>query len=145
MMHIEVQAHDDGSLRFVAPERGTVATLSAAEVAVLYSLRMASTRSTPRRDVFFALHDHPRVAGPVAAHMQRLKTVEPYGPLGFWAEMGHLQALDLVAPYRRNPLLELARMAPHAAFHLTKQGEVLVDWLISKWAGWAAYSQRFRL
>ena len=144
-MNVEVQARDDGSLRFVERDRGTIAKLSYPQVAVLYGLSTASKMSPLRREVFFGLLRQPLVAGSLRANIETLKTAAPSGPLVFFADIGHLQALNLVAQPPRNPLLELAPVKAHTPLRLTKPGELLVDWLTTQWTGWAAYTQQFPL
>ena len=142
-MNLEVEAQNDGSIHFVAPDKGTIARLSYREVAILYGLSTASTMSPMRAEVFFEMLHASLAAGPLAARLTTLKTAEPSGPLLLFADLGHLQALNLITPSLRHPLLELSQRRPQAPVRLTKQGEILMDCLTTKWAGWAAYTQRF--
>lgn len=144
-MNLEVEAQDDGSIHFVAPDKGTIARLTYREVAILYGLSSASTMSPIRAEVFFEMLHASLAARPLRARLTTLKTVEPSRPLAFFADLGHLQALNLITPSFRHPLLELSQRRPHAPVRLTRQGEILMDWLTTNWTGWAAYTQRFPL
>ena len=130
-MNVEVQSHSDGTLRFVAPDKGTITTLYYVHLGLLYHLA--------RPDMSWTSERHKSVH-------QAVRTLRHAGQL---ADPPHLATSDVSAPVLEDlaylQKLGLITAPPYQPVHITQQGQQLMDWLIDHWQGWVTYTQQFPL
>jgi hypothetical protein len=125
MMKLQIQVRENGTLQFVAPDKGPIVTLDYTELCILSQL----ARPT---QVFVSKWHH---AMDELRHLRQgmPAPVDPWDPR-FATSVQHLETLGLVQPPR-----------PRQPAQLTQQGKVLMHWLHYSWAGLAAYLRQFPL
>ena len=143
-MELDVQPQPDGTLHFVAPGNGTVATLSHLGLSVLYGLTQRGTR--PALATRAQQQAAARQVATVTVQLQALTVSPGQRPaLDLLPVLQELQRLGLITTAPPRHTLARHLVWPFAPVQLTQHGQRLLHWLTTAWGGWASYTRRFPL